>query len=80
MLFQGAAHICGLCYKIFRQQTSLRDHIRGAHGVGDPFMCDRCQRTFGSRRTWKRHLAKEACFVPKEKKMIAEEKSTFNST
>lgn len=52
------AFICSVCYKAFSLRPSLQDHIRGTHGLGNPFCC-RCGMKFTSRRGLGRH--KKTC-------------------
>lgn len=52
--------ICQLCSHIFRRKDKLKDHLRGQHGIGEPFICP-CGITFRSRDARDRHRKKERC-------------------
>ena len=51
---QSASMPCPLCFKEFRSQSGLRDHIRG-HTGERPYICDYCHMTFARLSHLKRH-------------------------
>lgn len=52
---------CEKCHKAFKHKNSLVDHMRGAHGIGDPFRCDLCGMEFQSRGAQYRHTTLMKC-------------------
>lgn len=58
VLFFQARFMCELCFKTFSWKHSLKEHLRGFHGYGEPFKCSKCHKKFNSRPTANRHMTK----------------------
>lgn len=56
-------YVCQLCLKPYKHNSTLKEHLRGSHGIGQPFKCE-CGQVFAHRRLVTLHRTK--CDISKQ--------------